>query len=233
METAVEIDDAEFEKMAKERGFGRIIPDFGHFRTLAPFVDTVIDVGIAQGTPELYTSMPGKRFLLVEPNPEGEAMLQDAPQNYSMITTGLASEVGELEWHSSGASGALSSFVERTALTAAEVKETVSVPVTTLDNLIAEQCSPTERIGVKVDTEGFELEVIRGLNERADQVHFVVAEVTIRRRFVDGYWCSELIGALAERGFEFYNFMGRAMHGPRFYDMVFIRKDNELFHKMD
>lgn len=65
-----------FRKLGLEvRRYGRPYRDFevgvrNLARLLDPYPKTVIDIGVAQGTPELYSAFPNVRFLLVEPMEE-------------------------------------------------------------------------------------------------------------------------------------------------------------------
>ena len=87
-------------------------------------------------------------------------------------------------------------------------------------------CKPP--IGIKIDTEGYELEVVRGLTRHWDSVQFVICEASIRKRFVNSYQMSELISYMLERDFMLFNFLNAEDQRPRYYDILFVRKTSRL-----
>ncbi len=202
-----------------------------HYRRhLANCVDTIIDVGVCNGTPDLYEAFPNKDFILIEPQVDGESRLRSKPRKYKFLQIGLGAEQSTLTLN---LMHARSSFLERTEMTKTQTmrdseSQTVEVPVDTLDNVIKTE-NIVGNIGLKIDTEGFELEVIKGLNEMAGRVQFVICEASIRKRFVESYLFSDLVVELHARGFYFYNFLHELVPYPRFYDAIFLRRDNPLF----
>ena len=100
-----------------------------------------------------------------------------------------------------------------------------------LDNLIADQAKG-KRCGLKIDTEGYEAEVMRGLDNYKDQFDFVLAEVSVLNRFENSYNFSELITLFHSKGFRFYNFLNEPKpRPPRFYDCLFLREDDPRFDR--
>ena len=97
--------------------------------------------------------------------------------------------------------------------------------VETLDDIIQKHCT-SRRIGIKIDTEGHEREVVAGLNADLDRVQFIIAETSVRRRFENGYQFSELVVDLADKGFKLLNFLNRPTPRPLFYDCLFVRADD-------
>ncbi len=202
-----------------------VLPLRRHLRLLKDTVDFVFDIGVRRGTPDLYVAFGQKKFLLVDPQRDGEELLLSKPRNYEFLNIGLGSKRGQLEFNEDKAK---SSFMKRSALTESGVSDKRLVDIDTLDNVIRDK-QITGRIGLKIDTEGYELEVLAGLQEFVGQVEFIICEATIRRRFENSYTFSELVCACREKGFEFYTFIGAAKLRPRFYDVIFLRKDHPLF----
>jgi hypothetical protein len=72
--------------------------------------------------------------------------------------------------------------------------------------------------GLKIDTEGFELEVIEGAPKFLRKTQFVIAEVSISKRFVEGYSFSEFTEVMIRNGFFLWDLMTVR---KRFVDAVF------------
>lgn len=164
----------------------------------------VVDVGVNQGTPQLYRAFPHAELLLVEPLHESEAYMRDllTRRKGSYVLAAVGSQPGTATITVDRRRPGKSSLLERTALTndAHDEKERRPVPVTTLDALLRER-ELRGPFGLKIDTEGFELEVIRGATEFLKQTQFVLAEVSIGARFEGSYTFAEFIGEMHERGF--------------------------------
>jgi hypothetical protein len=105
------------------------------------------------------------------------------------------------------------------------------VPMITLD----EECATRSLQGpylVKVDTQGFELEVLRGASAVLEQTEVLILEVSFFRLFTSNPIFSEVVAFMADRGFEFYDLLGsstRPLDGALAQaDVVFARRDGML-----
>jgi len=162
---------------------------------------TVVDVGAATGTPDLYRSFPDAHLVLVDPLVEHERPLRnwaDRRGEYHLLA--LGERQGTLTMNvlerALGMSSALTSIIDRTR------EEPVSrqVDVTTLDTLY-EQRRWTPPFGLKIDTEGYEDRVLKGARRTLAETQFVIAEVSVARRFEGGHSFAQLIALLDEAGF--------------------------------
>jgi FkbM family methyltransferase len=166
-------------------------------------------------------------FWWIHNRPASE-MLTSAPENYIFLNKALGSEHSKLVLQERGA---MSTFLQRTALTEKITESTYEVDVITLDSLVYEMAR-NKRCGLKIDTEGFEVEVMRGLDKYEDHFDFVVAEVSVLNRFEDSYNFSELITIFYEKGFRFYNFLNEPKpQATRFYDCLFLQENDPRFDK--
>lgn len=104
----------------------------------------------------------------MEPLQESEAYMRDllTQRKGSYVLAALGSQPGTATITVDHRRTGKSSLLERTAITRDDHddKERRSVPVTTLDTLLEER-QLRGPFGLKIDTEGFELEVIRGATE--------------------------------------------------------------------
>lgn len=196
-----------------------------YLRKIDPGVRSVIDVGVNHGTPALYRAFAPLPFLLVDPQRGADARLNVRPRDYRFANVAVGSEPGILTIHEEGGR---STALERTALTRARDTDTYQAEMTTLDLLIDAFALPAP-IGLKIDTEGYELQVLQGLDRHAADVGFVICECSVRRRFVGGYAMADLVAALKAKGFDLFNFLNPPKEKPTFYDLLFLRSDHPLF----
>lgn len=192
---------------------------------------TIIDIGTGYGTPVLYNAFPEANILLIEPVKEFEDHLKKICKKYkncNYLLIALGRENGEKEINVNVNSLTLSSFLERTKLT--RPKSTVEkrkIKITTLDDL-ALDLSLEDPIGLKIDTEGFELDVIKGAENFLKNVDFVITEVSILKRFKESYTFEEFIFEMHSKGFKVFDILNVVRPDPsgtNFLDMVFVKGD--------
>jgi FkbM family methyltransferase len=168
-------------------------------------VETIIDVGVSGGTPWLYKRFPTQGLILVEPlNVVSELGDMLKGRNYEMYECAVGASEGEIVINFDVARPSLSSVLDRTELTSRDGHrlEKRTVQMRTLDSLISETSFPTEKIGLKIDTEGFELDVLKGSVKTLPKCEFVVCEASIEKRFEESYEFSDLILFMADNGFK-------------------------------
>jgi FkbM family methyltransferase len=183
---------------------------------------TVIDVGAASGTPPLYDAFDQAYLVLVEPLEEHRAELErliaTRPGEYHQVAAG--SSEGTIRFDVTrllAMSSAAPIIGER------EVVETREVPVTTIDRLAAER-DWEGPLGLKVDVEGYERQVIEGAAETLSRCEFVIVEASVVGRFEDDPTCSGLIDALRPHGFEVCDVLDTAGTTSSLYvDLMFRR----------
>jgi FkbM family methyltransferase len=161
---------------------------------------TVVDVGAADGTTPLYEAFDQAYLVLAEPLDEHRAELErlagTRPAEYHQTAIGsregtIILEVQRLLGMSSAAP----------ALGGREVVDTREVPVTTLDRLAAER-DWADPLGLKIDVEGYESQVIEGAAQTLPRCEFLIVEASITPRFKDDPTCLGLIALLRSHGFE-------------------------------
>jgi FkbM family methyltransferase len=193
---------------------------------------TIIDVGVAYGTPELYAAFPDAQLILVEPLSEyfeGIARLLEGRRGVHFPAAAWSSE-GELELRVEPRQPVRSSHysghpLERTG----DTLTPRLVQATTIDRIIANHVFP-EPFGLKIDTEGAELEVIRGAAATLERTLFVIAEVgVLPNRFEGSYSFAQFIAAMDQAGFEVCDLLGIG-RAPSSHvvdvDLVFQRRGN-------
>lgn len=163
-------------------------------------ISAIIDVGARQGTPELSKAFPNTFFILVDPQDSGKAGLKRRPKSsYVFRNVALGSKVGTLMLDEMNAK---SSLLQSTELTAGTVLRQYEVKVSTLDKEIdALPANSKDPVGIKIDTEGYELEVVKGLNCNLSRLAFIVAEASLKKRFESSYSFAEFINYMDSKGF--------------------------------
>ncbi|WP_299817719.1 FkbM family methyltransferase [uncultured Jannaschia sp.] len=197
-----------------------------YFRGYDFAAPTIVDVGVLAGTPFLYESFPDRRFLLVDPLEESrDTVARRWPGlDHAFHVCALGAAPGRMTLSVDRRRLARSTGGARTGETA--MLERREVEVRTLDSLTDGLPGP---IGLKIDTEGHELEVLQGATATLARCEFVVAEISIKKRFAGGYRFSQVIAFMAVHGFEVHSFLSGLTRAPRMSDVLFLPADDPRF----
>ena len=162
---------------------------------------TVVDVGVAKGTPELYRAFPGSYFLLVEPLKEFESDLKSILKRYtgSYVLAAAGSRPGQVTFnvHENHLDG--SSLYKESMGTEADGHE-VEVQMIRIDDILKDKQLAGPYI-IKVDTQGSELDALDGAQQALLETEVVVLEISM------------------------FGFMKGA---PQFYDVVSYMKNHNF-----
>jgi FkbM family methyltransferase len=188
---------------------------------------TLIDVGCAFGTPEFYALNDGADLFLVDPLAEYVPAIERVltRRNGSHALTALGSREGGVELQVELDAPTKSSALQRTELTRTGGRsEWRRVPVRTLDSLVeARGLKPP--FALKIDTEGYELEVLRGATRTLTKTELVIAEVSVLKRFERSYSLFELLQHLDRAGFELHRVLTASRDAEgliRYLDVAFV-----------
>lgn len=150
-----------------------------HLRDRGINPQTLVDVGVAWGTNELYNPFPDAALLLVEPNPQWknyiERILQTRTGDAVFAAAGAEeSEVTLYIWR--GAEGSSSIFHSNIAENG--VADPVNVSVKRLDDICHQmKCKPPYL--VKIDVQGAEAEVIKGMGGIINETEAIIVETSL------------------------------------------------------
>jgi FkbM family methyltransferase len=187
---------------------------------------TVVDVGVGNGTQDLYDTFPDATFLLIEPLEEFRPVLEDVARRYraSFVVGAAGRERGStrifVHGHLEGSSllherGEQSGIVPR------------DVPMVTIDELCAERGLTGPSL-IKVDVQGAELEVLSGATRSLVEAEVVVLEVSLFQFVEDGPELHDVVALMKERGFVVYDLFGghtRPLDGALAQvDLVFVKE---------
>ena len=167
---------------------------------------SVLDVGVATGTPELYRIFPDARYLLVDPLEENEphmkAILERLKGEY--VVAAAAAKSGTMRMNVSADPRRLwgaSLFATQHEQGAEMVERTV--PTVRLDDVLAERKFEPPFL-IKIDAEGAELEVLKGAEDALQRTLAVILEVALVRDSsrIGVPLLAEVVDFMAARGFE-------------------------------
>ena len=196
-------------------------------------VRTVFDIGVNKGTPGLYKAFRHATIVLVDPRQEAidEALrryrkrLPDIQFVADVCAAGRAEGVAMLQVPDRGGRA---SIHERAVLTAGVITDRYEVPVRRLDNIVTQRRLKGP-FGIKIDTEGYEIEVLAGATGTLAETEFIIAETSIKRRFENGYRFSDLVTFMHQNGFELLDTMTYKRQPAAWLDCLFVRADSRLF----
>lgn len=197
----------------------------------------VIDAGanLGQWARRALPTFPAAAFDLIEPQPACApalaALAQGDPRITVHSTAVTAPGVERLRMVGGGeertGSGAHIALADELS------SDEIEVPATTFDQLFAERVTRADRVLLKLDLEGHELDALSGAPRLLAEVEVVLTEVQFYEVNANGRPCFTQVAAfLAERGFELYDFAalaGRPRDGRlRMGDVLFVRGDSPL-----
>jgi FkbM family methyltransferase len=202
-----------------------------HVRALGFEPATVLDVGVAYGTPELYDAFPRARLLMVEPLAEYEHALGDLARRpgaeYVLAAAGAERGTTIINVHRAPA---LSSTIGRWKGSLGD-GSTREVPVVRVDDLVEERGLPAPHI-LKVDVEGGELKVLDGAPRTLEGTELVLLEVQLFEFLPGSPELPEVVAYMRERGFVPYDLYGghlRPLDGAlAMVNVAFVREDGRF-----
>jgi FkbM family methyltransferase len=201
-----------------------------HVGDVADRVSTLIDVGVAHGTPAFYALNPNAELFLIDPLKEYEESIRGVLKRRrgGHEIAALGHEKGNIAMNVQLDHLTKSSILEHTTLTRLTGRvERRIVPVTTLDDIVHKH-GLTPPFGIKIDAEGFELNVIRGAAKTLASSVFAIIETSVQRRFERSYGFLEFLNEMHQRGFDVANILSakRDKNGlVRFMDILYVRED--------
>jgi len=135
---------------------------------------TVVDVGIAKGTPELYGAFPDCYFLLIEPRREFESVLVSILERYqgSYVLAAAGSRSGQITFYQGG-----TSILRETMGPEMDGPE-ITVPMIRIDDILKDKHLDGPYL-IKVDVQGAELDVLQGAQQALLEAEVVVLEVSL------------------------------------------------------
>jgi len=192
---------------------------------------TVIDVGVAYGTYDLYKKFPQAVHLLVEPLKEYKGVLEKISKEYNvqyeLAAAGATHGTVEINVHPD-LSG--SSIFEETE--EGDVNGVLrTVPMVTLDELCAHRNLEGPFL-IKLDTQGSELSVLEGARKVLSETDVIIMEVSLFELYRTAPQFYDVVQWMKKHGFVTYDMFGgqnRPLDNALAQvDLVFVKEDSFL-----
>lgn len=193
---------------------------------------TVIDVGVGNGTPELYGKFPGAMHLLVEPLEEYESVVAEIarrhPATYVIAAAGAEPGEATMNVYPTNMQGS-SLYEEKNPNSVNGFSR--RIPVVTLDGLCAERKLAQPYL-IKADVQGAELEVLKGAGGILPDTDLILLEASLFQLYEGIPEFYEVVDFMKQRGFVVYDIVGghnRPVDGALAQvDIAFV-KENGMF----
>lgn len=197
----------------------------------------VIDIGanIGSWSRMCRRIFPGARILAVEPQDNLQAALRKTANELGNVTIAQtllgARSAAAVPFHVYGLSGGISGMSSVFPDAEAKPIATTSHDMVTLDELVARNNFPPAQL-IKLDVQGYELEVLRGGASTLAAADVVLSEVSMLPLYEGGPIMHEVVGFMADAGFHAYDFLSerrRPSDDALFQtDMLFVRHDSPI-----
>jgi FkbM family methyltransferase len=214
------------EPTSQERDMSHVL---AHASQLGFRPATVIDVGVASGTPALYETFPDAFHLMIEPVDEFADDIRSLLGSYrgKAVFAAAASADGEIEIHvhTEHLEGSSSLQEQMGADFDGAIRRVKAV---TLDNVVAEEDLEGPYL-VKVDVQGAELDVLDGARRVLADTDLVLLEVAFFEFLRGSPQFFDVVLYMNDRGFVVYDIYGvasRPLDGALGQcDVAFVRDD--------
>ena len=167
---------------------------------------TVIDVGVADGTPELYRRFPKSKFLLIEPLEEFKDALKAICKQYdaTYVLAAAAGQKGTTFINITPDLDGSSILKPKESYLDFKIRE---VPTVTIDSLV-DDLGLKEPFVLKVDAQSSELHVLAGAIRTMEASEVIVLEVPLFQFVEDGPQFFDIVTFLKQKGFVVYDIVG-------------------------
>ena len=183
-------------------------------------IDNIIDVGVADGTDFLFNNFPKAKYFFIEPNSIYHEIIENKllkKYNGKIFKIAAGNQTGKLEFFNEGVA---SSFLQREDY---KLTKKIYINVDKLDNILKNEIISGTTL-LKIDTEGFELDVLKGSEELLKKINYCIVEIRLQK--IKTYNPSEIIKFLLINGFYWDKILKvyYAKEGVDFIDVLFIKK---------
>ncbi len=195
---------------------------------------TVIDVGVADGTPELWSAFPADsyKYLLIEANPfYAEKLKTTAKKMNAILETVFCGDHDGIETFitdSAYDAGKASKYSRKTGGN----EKRSEIPSLTLDTIVKKHSLPSSFI-IKIDVEGAELDVLRGATETLKHTEAIIVETPVVLRKENASSFGGIIAYLYEKGFTVFDISEMSYHHKTGFlnlaNTIFIQQNNPIW----
>lgn len=193
----------------------------------------VIDVGIAMGTPGLYSVWEGAPLLLVDPARENLPYMEQIAakhRNVQIFNVGASNRDGTL-------AGRIWTALGQVMLGNTKLKEGMEArefPILTVDTIVRQSKTKPPYL-LKIDTDTHELEILEGSAGMLAQTDVCILEAKAFNALKKKASPADLCRRMFDAGFELVDVVDIARNREgftRIFDLMFVRTDSELFMRL-
>ena len=195
-----------------------------------PEIDTLIDIGVGpNGTEDLYRCFKNAELILFDPLDEVRDYVNKLSKRrkVTFFQSALGKEDNIEKNINIQKDLGLSTFLDFNEMIEhkSNISDIKKVKIQKLDTILKDK-EKLKRIGIKIDVEGFELDVILGATETLKNTKFVIAEVRHNYESLKGvYKLHEFVNAMSKNNFTLTKILTAK---PIVADLCF-QPNNELF----
>lgn len=167
--------------------------------------ETIFDIGVAYGTPELYAAFPDAHYYLVDPTRESAPHMAGIARHLDadVLNVAFGDRDAERVIGARPTDIGGSTFFEE--IGEAPPTDRYPVPVRRFDHIV----DGFERPALaKLDVQGAELEVLQGMGERIRELDAIIVEASVIATIKGGPELADLIGYMKGKGFVVYDMLG-------------------------
>jgi len=190
-----------------------------------------IDVGayVGEWTRSFKKIFPSAKVLMIEPQPQLQSQLQQTLAQLSDVSCLQkllgATEQDQVNFYQRETASSILTEWDKTE------EPSLQLPLTTLDSVTVDTAFAQPDF-IKLDVQGFELEVLKGGERTLANVEAVLMEVNLIDVYKGAPLFAEVVSFMSQRGFQIYDvcsFFRRPLDDALWQmDVVFVRSNSSL-----
>ena len=184
------------------------VPSFGRFVSLLRRANlmprTVIDIGVAHGTPWLYEAFPDAKFHLVDPTRESLPHMRTWAKKLDAQIHNLALGAENCSMRIATRSTILHATLLRD-ITEPTLENVYDVPVRRFDTLFPSIAQPAL---CKIDVEGAEASALQGMGESIHNIDAIIVETSMVSLYEHGPEFADIVSYMSNNQFSFFDICG-------------------------
>ena len=205
-------------------------PMIGRQFSMAPVKDrfvarTLIDIGVAAGSPNIYAAFPDAYIVAIEPLIEFRSDIEEilADRAAEIILCAAGERSGEVTINVYPDSWLQSSLYKRNDFRGRPGEERI-VPLRTLDEIVASR-KLADPLFIKIDAEGSELGILKGARKALSRTSGIIVEVNLDDRYgPEGATLGDIEAFMVANGFSLVGILDAWVD-----DTVRVRKADLLY----
>jgi FkbM family methyltransferase len=221
-------------KIARKYNLISVKSGLYYLKSLGFYPKTIIDVGAFEGywSKSVNLIFKDSRFYLVEPQVEKIEIIKNNVKgnNFKVFNTLLGKNDNEVKLFYQMGTGS-SYYYENTFAT----REEVEIKTVSLDTFVLENDIKLEDTILKLDTQGSELDIIRGGENSLKKIDFLLIELSLVNYNLNAPNYLEILNYLNENDFVLFDVLeihrSNQISLPTQFDGLFVNKKSSFYEK--